>query len=76
MANYYCTGTVSIDDTLTSGIVVRLYSRFDGAFIIEDITTSSGTFSLETSYYGNHYAIAMAPVSGTNSLIYDWLFPI
>ncbi len=77
MPTFYCEGTVKVDETLTSGIVVRLYTRPDGALISSTATTASGTFSLPTTNSGTyHFAIAMSPASGTNSLIYDWLLPI
>ena len=72
---YTCSGTVRVDDVLTSGIEVRLYRRSDGAPVGSDTTTAAGTFSIESSFNEYHFAIAMSPASGTNSLIYDWINP-
>jgi len=69
-------GWTSINDVLTSGIVVRLYRRSDGSLVGEDISaTISGIWNIPTTYDEYHYAIGLYPVSGTNSLIYDWLHP-
>lgn len=69
-------GWTSINDVLTSGIVVRLYRRTDGSLVGEDISaTISGIWNIPTTYDELHYAIALYPVSGTNALIYDWLEP-
>ena len=69
-------GWTSINDVLTSGIVVRLYRRTDGSLVGEDISaTLSGTWNIPTTYDEYHYAVGLYPVSGTNSLIYDWLHP-
>jgi hypothetical protein len=76
MTIFYCEGTVRVDDTLTSGIEVRLYTRDDGVLVSGTLTTVSGTFSIPTTSSGVHFAIAMSPASGTNSLIYDWLLPV
>ncbi len=76
MTTFYCEGTVRVDDTLTSGIEVRLYTGDNGELVSSTATTASGTFSLPTTSSGIHFAIAMSPVSGTNTLIYDWLIPI
>ena len=76
MATFYCEGTVRVDDTLTSGIEVRLYTRDNGELISSTASTVSGTFSLPTTSSGIHFAVAMAPSSGTNSLMYDWLIPV
>ena len=73
--SYTCSGTVQVDAVLTSGIEVRLYRRSDGSLLGSDTTTAAGTFSIASSYQEYHFAIAMAPASGTNSLIYDWLYP-
>jgi len=72
---YTCSGTVQVDDVLTSGIEVRLYRRLTGALAGSDTTTAAGTFSIESSFNEYHFVIAMAPASGTNSLIYDWIYP-
>ncbi len=69
-------GWTAINDVLTSGIVVRLYRRSDGSLVGEDISaTISGIWNIPTTYDEYHYAIGLYPVSGTNSLIYDWLHP-
>jgi len=69
-------GWTSINDVLTSGIVVRLYRRLDGELVGEDISaTISGIWNIPTTYDEYHYALALYPVSGTNALIYDWLEP-
>jgi hypothetical protein len=73
--SYTCSGTVKVDDILTSGIDVRLYRRSDGAPVGSDTTTVAGTFSIASPFNEYHFAIAMSPGSGTNSLIYDWIYP-
>ena len=72
---YTCSGTVRVDETLTSGIEVRLYRRSNGSLVGADTTTVAGTFAIESSFDEYHFAIAMSPGSGTNSLIYDWIYP-
>jgi hypothetical protein len=68
-------GCATVNDVLTSGIVVRLYKRSDGSLVGEDTTNASGTWNIPTTYDEYHYAIGLYPVSGTNALIYDWLYP-
>ena len=46
MTTFYCEGTVRVDDTLTSGIEVRLYTRDNGELVSSTATTASGTFSV------------------------------
>jgi hypothetical protein len=41
----------------------------------EATTNASGTWNIPTTYSEYHYAIGLYPVSGTNALIYDWLYP-
>ncbi len=72
---FTCSGTVKVDSVLTSGIEIRLYRRSNGSLIGSDTTTVAGTFSITTAFSDYHFAIAMSPSSGTNSLIYDWLDP-
>jgi hypothetical protein len=72
---YTCSGTVRVDEILTSGIEVRLYRRSDGSLVGADTTTVAGTFAVASSFNEYHFAIAMSLSSGTNSLIYDWLDP-
>jgi hypothetical protein len=68
-------GCATVNDVLTSGIVVRLYRRSDGSLVGEATTNASGTWNIPTTYSEYHYAIGLYPVSGTNALIYDWLYP-
>jgi hypothetical protein len=69
-----CSGIVYVNDTTTSGIVVRLYKRLDGELVDETTTVSGGLFEMESSYEGEeHYVISLYTVSGTNALIYDWI---
>jgi hypothetical protein len=72
---YTCSGTVYVNETLTSGIEVRLYRRSTGLLVGSDITTVAGTFGIESSYNEYHYVIALYTTSGTSALIYDWLHP-
>ena len=73
--SYTCSGTVYVDDVLTSGIDVRLYRRSDGAPVGSDTTTAAGTFSIASPFNEYHYVVALYTTSGTNALIYDWIYP-
>ncbi len=72
----WLTGYAEVDNVLTSGIPIRLYLRSTGEMVGNTVyTTASGSFAIETTYSGAHYAIALSPASGTNALIYDYLVP-
>ena len=73
---YMCEGYVEDDDIVASGIPVRLYRRSTGELVNEDVSTSSGTFSIYTGYAEYHYVTALYPTSGTNLIAADWLTPV
>jgi len=70
---FLCAGDVKVDNVLTSGIYVRLYRRSTGVLAGEEISTTSGTFQIETDYNEEHYCVALGPDEYTNALIYDRL---
>jgi len=70
-----CSGIVYINDTIASGIMVRLYLRSSGELINEDETNYLGEFSIDTIYDEYHYALALYDDDTTNALIYDFIHP-
>ena len=79
---FLCAGTTEVNDTLTSGIPVRLYRRSTGELIGSTVSTTSGTFEVETDYNESHYCVALyastasgVDITETNALIYDHLEP-
>jgi hypothetical protein len=72
---FTASGTVYVDSSLTDGISVRLYRRFDGQLVGETTTTSGGLFEIDTPYDEEHYILAFYTTSGTNALVYDWIAP-
>lgn len=75
--SYICSGYTAEDNVRIPSVPVRLYRRDTGELITEtDSTGSSGVFSMQSTYGGLQYAVALHPTdSGTNALIYDWLTP-
>jgi hypothetical protein len=70
---FLASGTTKINGTLASGIDVRLYLRDTGELIGNSISTTSGTFNIETPHNAESYCVALSPYTDTNSLIYDFL---
>ena len=71
---FLCQGYTEEFGTRVSGVPIRLYRRDTGELIGTAITsTASGTFSIETTYNGTHYAVALHDLQIRNALIADWL---
>lgn len=72
---FLAAGTVETPEGPVSGTLVRLYRRVDGVLVDETLTTSTGTFSIDTPYPEEHYCIAFHEDTTYNALIYDHVEP-
>jgi len=73
---FFCEGTVTVDDVLTSGIDVNLFRREDDMLVGTDTTIAGGVFAIPSRFHDEyHYLVAKSLVSGTNSVVLDWLYP-
>lgn len=71
---YTYSGIVYVDDIPWSGIPVRLYRRSDGTLVSGVTSVSGGHFEMTSPYSEEHYVVGLYPASGTNALIFDWLY--
>lgn len=65
-----CEGTINYPSA-----IIRMYRRSTGELIDETIPTISGTFSLFSLYYEDHYVVALHDYTQFNALIYDFINP-
>lgn len=73
---YLFSGYTALNGTLTSGIKVRLYRRSTGELVGEQLSTASGTFTIESTFNEYHNVMVMTQSdTTTNAEAYDWLDP-
>lgn len=73
---FLCSGTVYEGAVSVSGSIVRLHRRSNGAVVgSTTVTGVDGSFTIDSTFNEEHYAVALHPNSNYNALIYDRLVP-